>query len=148
MRCSGVKAAGDGIEIGAMTTLTEMVRNPLVREKFGVLFQGAEAAASPQIRNQGTIGGNLTQDARCWYYRAGWSCYRAGGNICYADTPDRHQPRARHLRRRPLRGGEPVGHRAGADRARRADGHPLDRAANAWSPPRTTSSAPAPTSRG
>ena len=83
----GVKAAGDGIEIGAMTTLTEVVRHPLVREKFGALMQGAEAAASPQIRNQGTVGGNLTQDARCWYYRAGWSCYRAGGNICYADTP-------------------------------------------------------------
>jgi xanthine dehydrogenase YagS FAD-binding subunit len=83
----GVKAEGDGIEIGAMTTLTEVVTNPLVREKFGVLFQGAEAAASPQIRNQGTIGGNLSQDARCWYYRAGWSCYRAGGNVCYADTP-------------------------------------------------------------
>ena len=43
--------------------------------------------ASPQIRNQGTIGGNVSQDTRCWYYRAGWSCYRAGGNICYADTP-------------------------------------------------------------
>ena len=48
----------------------------------------AEAAASPQIRNQGTIGGNVSQDTRCWYYRSGWSCYRAGGNICYADTPE------------------------------------------------------------
>ncbi len=83
----GVNAVGDGIEIGAMTTLTEVVKHPLVRDKYGVLFQGAEAAASPQIRNQGTIGGNLSQDARCWYYRAGWSCYRAGGNVCYADTP-------------------------------------------------------------
>jgi xanthine dehydrogenase YagS FAD-binding subunit len=44
--------------------------------------------ASPQIRNQGTIGGNVSQDARCWYYRAGWPCYRAGGNICYADSPE------------------------------------------------------------
>jgi len=43
--------------------------------------------ASPQIRNQGTLGGNVSQDARCWYYRAGWPCYRAGGNVCYADTP-------------------------------------------------------------
>ena len=43
--------------------------------------------ASPQIRNQGTLGGNVSQDTRCWYYRAGWPCYRAGGNICYADTP-------------------------------------------------------------
>ena len=44
--------------------------------------------ASPQIRNQGTIGGNVSQDARCWYYRDGWPCYRAEGNICYADTPE------------------------------------------------------------
>src|SRR6202451_548961 len=83
----GVRAAGDGLEIGAMTTLTEVVRHPMVREKFSILPNAAEAAASPQIRNQGTIGGNVSQDARCWYYRGGWPCYRAGGNICYADTP-------------------------------------------------------------
>jgi len=83
----GVRAAGDGVEIGAMTTLTEVVRHPMIREKFGILPDAAEAAASPQIRNQGTIGGNVSQDARCWYYRGGWPCYRAGGNICYADTP-------------------------------------------------------------
>src|SRR5438093_9283705 len=83
----GVRAAGDGLEIGAGTTLTEVVRHPLVKEKFGILMEAAEAAASPQIRNQGTLGGNVSQDTRCWYYRSGWSCYRAGGNICYADTP-------------------------------------------------------------
>ena len=83
----GIRQNGDGIEIGAMTTLTEVVRHPLVREKFAILPNAAEAAASPQIRNQGTIGGNVSQDARCWYYRGGWPCYRAGGNICYADTP-------------------------------------------------------------
>jgi xanthine dehydrogenase YagS FAD-binding subunit len=83
----GIRATNDGIEIGAMTTLTEVVRNPIVREKYRLLSEGAELAASPQIRNQGTIGGNVSQDARCWYYRAGWPCYRAGGNICYADTP-------------------------------------------------------------
>src|ERR1700729_670168 len=74
--------------VGATTTLTEVVNNPLVKQHYGLLAQGAELAASPQIRNQGTIGGNVTQDARCWYYRAGWPCYRAGGNICYADTPE------------------------------------------------------------
>jgi len=84
----GVRATSDGIEIGAMTTLTEVVNNPLIKQHYGLLAQGAELAASPQIRNQGTIGGNVTQDARCWYYRAGWPCYRAGGNICYADTPE------------------------------------------------------------
>jgi xanthine dehydrogenase YagS FAD-binding subunit len=83
----GVRSTDNGIEIGAMTTLTEVVRNPIIREKYSLLSQGAELAASPQIRNQGTIGGNVSQDARCWYYRAGWPCYRAGGNICYADTP-------------------------------------------------------------
>ena len=83
----GIKALNGGLEIGAGTTLTEIVRDPLVRDKFGLLAEAAELVASPQIRNQGTIGGNVSQDTRCWYYRAGWSCYRAGGNICYADTP-------------------------------------------------------------
>src|SRR5437867_6048765 len=54
----GVRPSGEGLEIGAMTTLTEVVRHPLVKEKFGILAEGAELAASPQIRNQGTIGGN------------------------------------------------------------------------------------------
>jgi xanthine dehydrogenase YagS FAD-binding subunit len=83
----GVKELNGGLEIGAATTLTEVVKNPLVRDKFGLLTEAAELVASPQIRNQGTLGGNVSQDTRCWYYRAGWSCYRAGGNICYADTP-------------------------------------------------------------
>jgi xanthine dehydrogenase YagS FAD-binding subunit len=84
----GIRERDGGLEIGAMTTLTDVVRHPVVRERYAILTEAAEAAASPQIRNQGTIGGNLSQDTRCWYYRAGWSCYRAGGNICYADTPD------------------------------------------------------------
>jgi len=84
----GIRATSDGIEIGAMTTLTGVVQHPLVSEKYKLLAESAELVASPQIRNQGTIGGNVSQDARCWYYRAGWPCYRAGGNICYADTPE------------------------------------------------------------
>ncbi len=84
----GVRERNGGVEIGAMSTLTEVVRHPLVRERYAILTEAAEAAASPQIRNQGTIGGNVSQDTRCWYYRSGWSCYRAGGNICYADTPE------------------------------------------------------------
>jgi xanthine dehydrogenase YagS FAD-binding subunit len=83
----GIRPRDGGLEIGAMTTLTEVVRHPVVRERYGILLEAAEAAASPQIRNQGTIGGNVSQDTRCWYYRSGWDCYRAGGNICYADTP-------------------------------------------------------------
>ncbi len=84
----GIRALdGGGLEIGATTTLTEVVRHPVIREKYSILSTGAEAAASPQIRNQGTLGGNVSQDTRCWYYRAGWPCYRAGGNTCFADTP-------------------------------------------------------------
>jgi xanthine dehydrogenase YagS FAD-binding subunit len=84
---SGIRESGGGLEIGATTTLTEVVRHPVIRVKYSILSTGAEAAASPQIRNQGTIGGNVSQDTRCWYYRAGWPCYRAGGNTCFADTP-------------------------------------------------------------
>jgi xanthine dehydrogenase YagS FAD-binding subunit len=83
----GIQTSSDGIEIGAMTTLSEVVQHPIIRQSYGLLAEGVELAAAPQIRNQGTLGGNVTQDARCWYYRAGWPCYRAGGNICYADTP-------------------------------------------------------------
>jgi xanthine dehydrogenase YagS FAD-binding subunit len=83
----GIRESNDGVEIGAMTTLTEIVGHPVIQQKYGLLTQAAGVVASPQIRNQGTVGGNVSQDARCWYYRAGWPCYRAGGNICYADTP-------------------------------------------------------------
>jgi xanthine dehydrogenase YagS FAD-binding subunit len=83
----GIRDSNGGVEIGAMTPLTDVVRHPLVRERFGLLAEAAELVASPQIRNQGTMGGNVSQDTRCWYYRGGWNCYRAGGNVCYADTP-------------------------------------------------------------
>src|SRR5215831_15804765 len=74
----GVREVNGGLEIGAMTPLTEVVHHSAVKDKFGLLMQAAELVASPQIRNQGTIGGNVSQDTRCWYYRGGWSCYRAG----------------------------------------------------------------------
>ena len=83
----GIKEQNGGLEIGAATTLTEIATSVPVRDRFGLLAEAAGLVASPQIRNQGTIGGNVSQDTRCWYYRSGWSCYRAGGNICYADTP-------------------------------------------------------------
>jgi xanthine dehydrogenase YagS FAD-binding subunit len=83
----GVRTTNDGLEIGATTPLSEIVTHPEIVENYSLLVEAAELVASPQIRNQGTIGGNLNQDTRCWYYRDGWTCYRAGGNICYADTP-------------------------------------------------------------
>ncbi|MFL2555011.1 MAG: FAD binding domain-containing protein [Candidatus Rariloculaceae bacterium] len=84
----GIRETENGIEIGALTTLTEIERSPLVQENFTVLSDAARRVASPQIRHTGTIGGNVNQDTRCWYYRYGVDCYRAGGTTCYADTPE------------------------------------------------------------
>jgi xanthine dehydrogenase YagS FAD-binding subunit len=83
----GIRETADGIEIGALTTLAEVASSKLIRAKFKVLADAAGRVASPQIRNASTLGGNVSQDARCWYYRSGLPCYRAGGNTCFADTP-------------------------------------------------------------
>ena len=82
-----IRSNQDGLEIGAMATLIDVINHPEVKSGYPILADAARAAASPQIRNQGTIGGNVSQDTRCWYYRDGWTCYRAGGNICYASPP-------------------------------------------------------------
>ncbi|NQV55046.1 MAG: FAD binding domain-containing protein, partial [Rhodospirillales bacterium] len=83
----GIRSTAKGLEIGALTTLTEIANSSAVKSRYGLLTQAASKVASPQIRNTGTIGGNVAQDTRCWYYRGGLPCYRAGGNTCYADTP-------------------------------------------------------------
>ena len=84
----GIRETADGVEIGAVTTITEIATNPLIQSKYALLSTAAGRVANPQIRNVGTLGGNLVQDTRCWYYRRGLDCYRAGGNICYADSPE------------------------------------------------------------
>ena len=84
----GIKETPEGVEIGALTTLAELAENDIIKGSYSPLAQAASRVASPQIRNVGTIGGNVCQDARCWYYRSGMDCYRAGGNTCYADTPE------------------------------------------------------------
>lgn len=78
---------GGGLYIGAMTTLTEIHESDVVKARFSLLSESAGRVASPQIRNAGTLGGNVSQDTRCMYYRDGFPCYRAGGNTCYANTP-------------------------------------------------------------
>ncbi len=85
---TGITETEQGLEIGALTTLSILASHPIIKQKFGLLASAANHVASPQIRNSGTIGGNLCQDTRCWYYRAGLDCYRAGGKKCYADTPE------------------------------------------------------------
>jgi xanthine dehydrogenase YagS FAD-binding subunit len=81
----GIQATGDGgLRIGALTTLAEIAEHETIRERYAALAQGAASAASPQLRNQGTIGGNLCQRPRCWYYRGDFHCLRKGGDRCYA----------------------------------------------------------------
>lgn len=83
----GIRETDDGIEIGAVTTLSEIIADGRIGRDYALLASAARRVASPQIRNVGTLGGNLVQDTRCWYYRRGLACYRAGGNLCYADSP-------------------------------------------------------------
>ena len=84
----GIRETTDGVEIGALTTLTEIINSDVLKNSYALLTDAAGVVASPQIRNIGTLGGNVSQDVRCWYYRRGLSCYRAGGNLCYTDTPE------------------------------------------------------------
>jgi xanthine dehydrogenase YagS FAD-binding subunit len=83
----GVQATPDGVRIGALTSLTDMADHPEISGRFPLLAKAANKVATPQIRNQGSIAGNVAQDTRCWYYRSGWPCYRAGGNVCFANAP-------------------------------------------------------------
>jgi xanthine dehydrogenase YagS FAD-binding subunit len=81
----GINVGRDGgIRIGALTTLAQVETNPLITKSYSVLAHAAAAAASPQLRNQGTIGGNLCQRPRCCYYRSDFHCLRKGGDTCYA----------------------------------------------------------------
>ena len=72
----------DGLSVGSLVRLADLERDPLVRERFPALAEAAHAVASPQLRNMGTVGGNLCQEPRCWYYRAPedtFDCTRKGG---------------------------------------------------------------------
>lgn len=81
----GITALPDGgLRIGALTSIAEIAGHATIRERYTALAQAAEAVASPQLRNQGTLGGNLCQKPRCWYYRRDFRCLRKGGDTCYA----------------------------------------------------------------
>ncbi len=82
----GIEATSDGgLSVGALARLSEVAENPLVRERFTALAEAAGEAATPQIRNLGTVGGNLLQRPRCWYFRnPEIVCLKKGGRTCYA----------------------------------------------------------------
>jgi xanthine dehydrogenase YagS FAD-binding subunit len=79
-----------GLSIGALTTITGISESRVIRERYPALAQAAAGVASPQLRNQGTIGGNLCQKPRCWYYRGEFHCLRKGGDRCYAVAGENH----------------------------------------------------------
>lgn len=81
----GIEETGDGgLRIGALTTIAEIATHDLIRQRYPGLAQAAASVASPQLRNQATLGGNLCQRPRCWYFRGEFDCARKGGKLCYA----------------------------------------------------------------
>ena len=72
------------LRIGAFTTVSDVANHPLLKERYPALVQAAREVASPQLRNQGTLGGNICQKPRCWYYRGDFHCTRKGGDPCFA----------------------------------------------------------------
>ncbi len=81
-----VASEASGVRIGGMITLDALSSHPLIRRQYNVLAEAAESAATPQIRNVGTLAGNVCQRPWCWYYRNGFPCYKAGGNECFSIT--------------------------------------------------------------
>lgn len=81
----GVSLTTDGAtRIGALTTLADIERDDALAERLPILRAAAREAATPQIRNAATVGGNLMQRTRCWYYRGSYTCWQKGGDTCFA----------------------------------------------------------------
>ena len=81
----GITVSGEELRIGAAATIAEIADHPIIREEFAALAQVAAGLATPQIRNVGTLGGNLNQRPRCWYYRHPLTnCLKKGGDHCFA----------------------------------------------------------------
>jgi xanthine dehydrogenase YagS FAD-binding subunit len=81
----GISARIDGgLKIGALATLAEIAADRSVASKYRVLAQAASSVGTPQIREQGTLGGTLCQRPRCWYFRSDLQCFKKGGAMCYA----------------------------------------------------------------
>jgi xanthine dehydrogenase YagS FAD-binding subunit len=77
-------SASGGLTIGGLMTLDAIARHDDIRRRYTVLAEAAETVATPQIRNVGTLAGNVCQRPWCWYSRNGFPCYKAGGNQCFS----------------------------------------------------------------
>lgn len=79
-----IESEKSGLKIGGLTTLDTITRHQAIRKQYTVLAEAAEVVATPQIRNVGTLAGNVAQRPWCWYYRNGFKCFKAGGNQCFS----------------------------------------------------------------
>ena len=79
-----IETIGSGVSIGGLVTLTELSEDPLVNTSMSAIAQAAGSVGTPQIRNVGTLAGNVTQRPWCWYYRNGFNCFKAGGEECFS----------------------------------------------------------------
>ena len=79
-----ITVVNNGLNIGALANLDTIANNSVVRVQYPVLIKAIEVTASPQLRNSGTVGANLAQGPRCWYYRGQFQCWMKGGERCYA----------------------------------------------------------------
>lgn len=79
-----VEVSSSGLSIGGLITLDALGRHDAVRSGYMVLAEAAESVGTPQIRNVGTLAGNVCQRPWCWYYRNGFNCYKAGGTQCFS----------------------------------------------------------------
>ena len=76
--------AGGGVKIGGLVTLDALSHDPVIRSRYAVLAQAAESVGTPQIRNAGTLAGNVCQRPWCWYFRNGFPCFKNGGKTCFS----------------------------------------------------------------
>jgi len=86
-----IKEEAGGLRIGATTRLADIAANPAIKQKYTALAQAASRVATPHVRDMGTIGGNIAQLHRCWYFRKPenrFNCIRKGGTTCFAMMGD------------------------------------------------------------
>jgi xanthine dehydrogenase YagS FAD-binding subunit len=83
-----IRSDASGLRIGGTTHISDVQLNPIINQNYAVLAQAALNVATPQIRNAGTVAGDLLQEVWCWYLRYNYTCWRSGGDMCYGAIGD------------------------------------------------------------
>ena len=105
----GITSAPDGLQLGPLSTLSEIAAHPEIQQRYTALSDAAGHAATPQVRNMATLGGNIMQRPRCWYFRSSdFDCKKKGEHQQRVSCPQRGEPIPRHHQQRHLRDGAPL----------------------------------------